>query len=89
MDDASGEFVLVMLRINQVRVHHKTTKHEYKFHISGDPPELGVSAMHPNLTTPIDPKKYLEEARTAAQWFVARRCMPVLDVRPSHGWKWR
>ena len=41
MDDASGKFVLVMLRVDQVRVHHKKTKHEYKFHVFGDPPEVG------------------------------------------------
>jgi hypothetical protein len=34
MDDASGKFALVMLRANQVRVHHKRRKHEYVFGIS-------------------------------------------------------
>ncbi|PYK12167.1 MAG: hypothetical protein DME65_04880 [Verrucomicrobia bacterium] len=89
MDDASGKFVLVMLRADQVRVHHKKTKHEYKFHVSGDPPEVGMCALHPNPAAPIDPRNYREEARAAAQWFVAKRSashMPVLGVRPSFGW---
>ena len=48
MNDASGRFVLVVLRADQVRVHHKRTKHEYKFRVSGDPPEVGVCAFYPN-----------------------------------------
>ena len=63
MDDASGKFVLVMLRADQVRVHHKKTKHEYKFHVSGDPPEVGMCALHPNPAAPIDPRNYREDAR--------------------------
>ena len=89
MDDASGKFVLVMLRADQVRVHHKKTKHEYKFHAFGDPPEVGMCALHPNPAAPIDPRNYREEARAAAQWFVAKggaSRTPVSGARPNSGW---
>ena len=89
MDDASGKFVLVMLRVDQVRVHHKKTKHEYRFHVFGEPPEVGMCALHPNPAAPIDPRNYREEALAAAQWFVAKRSashMPVVGIRPSSGW---
>ena len=39
MDDASGKFVLVMLRVDEVRVHRKKTKHEYKFTFSAIRPK--------------------------------------------------
>ena len=50
---------------------HKKTKHEYKFHVPGDPPEVGMCALHRNPAAPIDPRNYREEARAASQWFVA------------------
>ena len=89
MEDVSGKFVLVVLRVDQVRVHHKKTKHEYKFRVSGDPPEVGVCALHPNLAAELDPTNYGEEAKTAAEWFVANCSTPhkpVLEARPNSGW---
>ena len=67
----------------------KKTKHEYKFHVFGDPPEVVMCALHPNPAAPIDPRNYRQEARAAAQWFVAKRSashMPVLGVSRSSGW---
>jgi hypothetical protein len=90
MDDASGRFVLVVLRADQVRVHHKRTKHGYKFRVSGNPPEVGVCAFHPNPAAPVDPRDYSDEAKTAAQWFVAKSCQSYtrfLEARPSSGWQ--
>jgi hypothetical protein len=89
MDDASGKFVLVVLRADQVRVHHKKTKHEYKFRVFGDPPEIGMCAFHPNPAALLDPRSYREEAKTAAEWFVANGSAshtPVSGARPNSGW---
>ena len=89
MDDVSGKFVLVVLRGDHVRVHHKRTKHEYRFRVSGDPPEVGVCAFHPNPVAQLDPKAYLEEAKTAAEWFVGNQGAPhapVSEERPNSGW---
>lgn len=89
MDDTSGKFALVMLRTNQVRVHHKRTKHEYVFRISGDQIELGECALYPNHAALIDPRTFREQAHAAAEWFVANRSgtpTTVLDPRPKSGW---
>jgi hypothetical protein len=89
MDDASGKFVLVMLRADQVRVHHKKTKHEYKFRVSGDPPAVAMCTFHPNPAAPLDPTNYRDEAKTAAEWFVANASAshtPVSRARPNSGW---
>jgi hypothetical protein len=89
MDDASRNFALVMLRAKQVRVHHKRTKHEYVFRISGDRIEVAECLLHPNQAAPVDPRHYREEAQAAAQWFVAnhsRVSANVLDVQPRSGW---
>jgi hypothetical protein len=90
MDDASGKFVLVVLRVDQVRVHHKKTKHEYRFLVSGDPPEVGMCTLHPNPAAPLNPADYREDAKTAAEWFVANgsRSNPpaAVTARPSSGW---
>ncbi len=91
MVDASGKFVLVVLRGDQVRVHHKKTKHEYRFSVSGDPPEAGACTLHPNPAASVDPRDCAEEAKTAAEWFLARKHSaagaPVPEVRPGgHGW---
>jgi hypothetical protein len=88
MEDVSGKFVLVVLRANHVRVHHKKTKHEYRFHISGDPPEVGACAFHPNPAAQLDPRNYRDEAQAAAEWFVTNRGGPSAPVlaRPNSGW---
>jgi hypothetical protein len=90
MIDASGKFVLVLLRGGQVRVHHKKTKHEYRFSVSGDPPEIGACTFHPNPAASLDPRDFAEEAKTAAEWFVANKRpaarAPVAEPRPGHGW---
>jgi hypothetical protein len=89
MDDASGKFALVRLRAKQVRVHHKRTKHEYVFRISGDRIEVGECLLHPNHAALVDPRDYREEAQAAAQWFVANHSgvsTNVLDVQPRSGW---
>jgi hypothetical protein len=89
MDDASGKFALVMLRAKQVRVHHKRTKHEYVFRISGDRIEVGECLLHPNHAALVDPRNYREEAQAAAEWFVANHSgasTNVLDACPRSGW---
>jgi hypothetical protein len=89
MDDASRKFVLVMLRADQVRVHHKRTKHEYEFRVAGDRIDVGECILHPNPTAMSDPRSYREEAQLAADWFVANRMTttaPVPSVNPKHGW---
>jgi hypothetical protein len=89
MDDVSGRFVLVVLRADHVRVHHKKTKHEYKFRVAGDPPEIAACTFHPNPAAALDPRNYQEEAKVAAEWFVANRSVsqpPVLGARPNFGW---
>jgi hypothetical protein len=90
MDDASGKFVLVVLRVDQVRVHHKKTKHEYRFLVSGDPPEVGMCTLHPNPAAPLNPANHRDDAKTAAEWFVANgsRSSPhaAVTARPSSGW---
>ena len=87
MDDASGKFALVVLRLNQVRVHHKRTKHEYVFRISGDRIEKGECLLHPNHAALIDPRTYSEEALAAAEWFVANRSGgPTPVAHPRSGW---
>jgi hypothetical protein len=89
MDDASGKFVLVV-RADQVRVHHKKTKHEYRFLVSGDPPEVGMCTLHPNPAAPLNPANHRDDAKTAAEWFVAHgsRSSPhaAVTARPSSGW---
>jgi hypothetical protein len=89
MDDASGKFALVMLRANQVRVHHKRTKHEYVFGISDGRLKMGECILHPNPAALTDPRNYREEAAAAAEWFVANRSTApptVSDARPRSGW---
>ncbi len=90
MVDVSGKFVLVVLRRDQVRVHHKKTKHEYRFGVAGDPPEIGACTFHPNPAASVDPREFAEEAKTAAEWFVAKKHSaaraPAPEVRPGHGW---
>jgi hypothetical protein len=89
MDDASGKFVLVMMRADQVRVHHKKTKHEYRFCVSGDPPEVGICTFHPNPAAPLNPASYRDDAKTAAEWFIANRGAshtPGLKARRASGW---
>jgi hypothetical protein len=85
MDDASGKFALVMLRANQVRVHHKRTKHEYVFGISDVRLKMGECFLHPNPAALTD----REEAAAAAEWFVANRSTApttVSDALPRYGW---
>jgi hypothetical protein len=89
MDDTSGRFALVMLRAKQVRVHHKRTKHEYVFRISGDRIEVAECLLHPNHAALVDPRNFREEAQAAAEWFVAnhsRVSTNVFDVHPRSGW---
>jgi hypothetical protein len=89
MGDESGKFALVMLRENQVRVHHKRTKHEYAFGISNGQLKNGECTLHPNLAAPTDPRNYREEAVAAAEWFVANRTTApttVSDARSRSGW---
>jgi hypothetical protein len=89
MDDVSGKFALVMLRAKQVRIHHKRTKHEYVFRMSGDRIEAAECLLHPNHAAPVDPRDFREEAQAAAEWFVAKRSgvsKNVLDIRPRSGW---
>ena len=89
MEDASGKFALVMLRANQVRVHHKRTKHEYAFRISGGGVDVKECLLHPNPAAPIDPRTYREEAQAAAEWFIANRPAAPRTLSkspPSSGW---
>ena len=90
MEDASSKFVLVVLRVDQVRVHHKKTKHEYRFRVSGDPPEVGMCTLHPNPAAALNPADYRDDAKAAAEWFVAnssRSDTPAtLSARSSSGW---
>jgi hypothetical protein len=92
MVDASGKFVLVLLRGDQVRVHHKKTKHEYRFTVAGDPPEIGACTFHPNPAGLVDPRDFADDAKTAAEWFVAnkrdvsRRPVPETRAGAGHGW---
>ena len=90
MIDASGKFVLVVLRGDQVRVHHKKTKHEYRFSLAGDPPEVGACTFHPNPAGSANPKEFVEDAKAAAEWFVANKRdvsrRPVPETRAGHGW---
>jgi hypothetical protein len=89
MDDPSGKFALVMLRAEQVRVHHKRTNHEYVFRVAGSHLDVGKCMLHPNPAALSDPRSYREEAEAAAEWFVANRAMartsgPTVDI--EHGW---
>jgi hypothetical protein len=90
MVEASGKFVLVVLRREHVRVHHKKTKHEYRFSLAGDPPEVGACTFHPNPAGLVDPRDFADDAKAAAEWFVAnkrdvsRRRAP--EARQGHGW---
>ena len=89
MVDVSGKFVLVVLRGDQVRVHHKKTKHEYRFSLSGDPPAVGAWTLHPNPAASVDPRELVDEAKTAAETFVAKRGATralTRETRPGHGW---
>jgi hypothetical protein len=89
MVDASGKFVLVVLRGDQVRVHHKKTKHEYRFSLTGDPPEVGACTFHPNPAGSVDPREFVGEAKTAAESFLAKRGAtrtPAPETRSGHGW---
>ena len=90
MDDASGKFALVVLRADQVRVHHKKTKHEYRFLVSGDPPDVGMCTLHPNPAAPLNPADYCDDAKTAAAWFVANggrsSSRAAVTARPRSGW---
>ena len=88
MEDVSGKFLLVVLRADQVRVHHKKTKHEYRFQVSGNPPEVGACGFHPNPATSLDPRDYRDDAKAAAEWFIVNRSTsraPVL-ARANSGW---
>ena len=88
MDDVSGKFALVRLRAEQVRVHHKRTKHEYVFRVAGRHLVVGECMLHPNPAASSDPRTYRDEAGAAAEWFVANRAMartsPTIDAK--HGW---
>jgi hypothetical protein len=90
MVDASGKFVLVVLRGDQVRVHHKKTKHEYRFSLAGDPPEVGACTLHPNPAGLLDPRDFADDAKAAAEWFVANKRdvfrRPAPATRAGHGW---
>jgi endonuclease YncB( thermonuclease family) len=90
MVEASGKFVLVVLRGDQVRVHHKKSKHEYRFNLAGDPPEVGVCTFHPNPAGSANPKDFADEAKTAAEWFVANKRdvarRPAPEASQGHGW---
>ena len=89
MDDTSGKFALVMLRADQVRVHHKRTKHEYVFRVAGSRLDVGHCILHPNPAALSDPRSYCEEAEIAAEWFVANRwttSAPVPNAPAKHGW---
>lgn len=90
MVDASGKFVLVVLRGDQVRVHHKKTKHEYRFSLAGDPPEVGACTLHPNPVGLVDPRDFADDAKAAAEWFVANKRdvfrRPAPETRAGHGW---
>ncbi len=89
MDDSSGKFALVMLRADQVRVHHKRTKHEYVFRVAGSHLDVGHCVLHPNAAVLSDPRSYREEAEAAAEWFVANRrttSTPVPNAPAGHGW---
>jgi hypothetical protein len=90
MVDASGKFVLVVLRGDQVRVHHKKTKHEYRFNLAGDPPEVGACTLHPNPVGLVDPRDFADDAKAAAEWFVANKRdvfrRPAPETRAGHGW---
>ena len=76
--------------IDQVRVHHKKTKHEYRFSLAGDPPEVGACTFHPNPAGSANPKEFVEDAKAAAEWFVANKRdvsrRPVPETRAGHGW---
>jgi hypothetical protein len=89
MDDASGKFALVTLRADQVRVHHKKTKHEYRFRVCGHPPEVGMCTFHPNPAALVDPADHRDDAKTAAEWFISKGSkaqVPDPQVRPASGW---
>jgi hypothetical protein len=89
MDDASGKFALVMLRADQVRVHHKRTKHEYAFRVAGSHLDVGHCILHPNPAALSDPRTYREEAQLAAEWFVANRATttaPIPSANAKLGW---
>jgi hypothetical protein len=89
MDDVSGKFALVMLRADQVRVHHKRTKHEYAYRIAGNHLDVGECILHPNPAALTDPRSNREEAEAAAKWFVANRATAhtsVPNVHTKHGW---
>lgn len=90
MVEASGKFVLVVLRGDQVRVHHKKTKHEYRFSLAGDPPEVGACTLHPNPAGLVDPRDFADDAKAAAEWFVANKRdvfrRPAPETRAGHGW---
>lgn len=80
MDDASGKFALVMLRADQVRVHHKRTKHEYVFRVAGSHLDVGHCILHPNPAALSDPRSCRDEAQLAAEWFVANRVTTTAPV---------
>ncbi len=89
MDDASVKFALVMMRADQVRVHHKRTKHEYVFRVAGSHLDVGNCILHPNAAALSDPRTYREEAEAAAEWFVANRrtaSPPGPEPELKHGW---
>ena len=89
MDDASGKFALVRLRADEVRVHHKHTKHEYVFRVAGSHLDVGECVLHPNPAALSDPRSYREEAEAAAEWFVANRGTTPTSVPAAgggHGW---
>ena len=89
MDDTSAKFALVMLRADQVRLHHKRTKHEYVFRVAGSHLVVGHCVLHPNPAGLTDPRSYREEAEMAAEWFVANRHTapaPSPSAGAKHGW---
>ena len=89
VNDASGKFALVMLQAEQVRVHHKRTKHEYVFRVGGSHPDVGHCILHPNPAALSDPRTYRDEAQLAEEWFVANRATtaaPVPSANTKHGW---
>ena len=89
MDDASGKFALVMMRADQVRVHHRRTKHEYVFRVAGSHLAVGNCILHPNPAALSDPRTYRDEAEMAAEWFVANQhttSRPGPEPGFKHGW---
>jgi hypothetical protein len=92
MDDPTGKFALVRLRADQVRVHHKRTKHEYVFHVAGSHLDVGACVLHPNPAALSDPRGYREEAegglRSGSLRTVGQRLRRYrMPLRSTGGWR--